>query len=123
MPSALSTLVVLCKRYHEGQLQVNRLAATFPETFPTDFSDCGARPPPLHLRAFPSQSDATQEINRNRDKDMAVDSEKTPAEKTPVLIAGGGPAGLAVAGDLGCRGIPCILVEKGDGSVTQPKMD
>ncbi len=49
---------------------------------------------------------------------MAVDP-----EKTPVLIAGGGPVGLAVAGDLGWRGIPCILVEKSDGSVTQPKMD
>ena len=44
-------------------------------------------------------------------------------EKTPVLVAGGGPVGLAVAGDLGMRGIPCIVVEKGDGSVTQPKMD
>ena len=44
-------------------------------------------------------------------------------EKTPVLVAGGGPVGLAVAGDLGWRGIACIVVEKGDGSVTQPKMD
>jgi 2-polyprenyl-6-methoxyphenol hydroxylase-like FAD-dependent oxidoreductase len=44
-------------------------------------------------------------------------------ETTPVLIAGGGPVGLAVAGDLGWRGIPCIVVEKTDGSVTQPKMD
>lgn len=44
-------------------------------------------------------------------------------EKIPVLIAGGGPVGLAVAGDLGWRGIPCIVIEKGDGSVNQPKMD
>jgi 2-polyprenyl-6-methoxyphenol hydroxylase-like FAD-dependent oxidoreductase len=44
-------------------------------------------------------------------------------ESTPVLVVGGGPVGLAVAGDLGWRGIPCILVEKGDGTVTQPKMD
>ena len=36
-------------------------------------------------------------------------------EITPVLIAGGGPVGLAVAGDLGWRGIPCIVVERGDG--------
>ena len=44
-------------------------------------------------------------------------------DKTPVLIAGGGPVGLAVAGDLGWRGIPCMVVEKSDGTVTQPKMD
>ncbi len=44
-------------------------------------------------------------------------------KKTPVLIAGGGPVGLAVAGDLGWRGIPCIMVEKSDGKGTQPKMD
>jgi len=31
--------------------------------------------------------------------------------------------GLALAGDLGWRGIPCVLVEKGDGSITQPRMD
>ena len=31
--------------------------------------------------------------------------------------------GLAVAGDLGWRGIPCIMVEKSDGKGTQPKMD
>ena len=43
--------------------------------------------------------------------------------KTPVLIVGGGPVGLAMAGDLGWRGIPCVLVEKTDGGITQPRMD
>jgi 2-polyprenyl-6-methoxyphenol hydroxylase-like FAD-dependent oxidoreductase len=56
-----------------------------------------------------------------------MSNEKTPVltmgEKTPVLIVGGGPVGLAVAGDLGWRGTACILVEKGDGKVFQPKMD
>src|ERR1700733_13083657 len=42
---------------------------------------------------------------------------------TPVLIVGAGPVGLALAGELGWRGISCILVEKGDGSIYQPKMD
>lgn len=42
---------------------------------------------------------------------------------TPVLIVGGGPIGLALAGDLGWRGISCTLVEKTDGTITQPKMD
>jgi 2-polyprenyl-6-methoxyphenol hydroxylase-like FAD-dependent oxidoreductase len=43
--------------------------------------------------------------------------------QTPVLIVGAGPVGLALAGDLGWRGVPCILIERGDGSVSQPRMD
>jgi len=43
--------------------------------------------------------------------------------KAPVLIVGAGPVGLALAGDLGWRGIPCLLIEKSDGAITQPKMD
>ena len=42
---------------------------------------------------------------------------------TPILVVGGGPVGLAVAGELGWRGIACTLVEKTDGTITQPKMD
>lgn len=42
---------------------------------------------------------------------------------TPILIVGGGPIGLALAGELGWRGISCTLVEKSDWTVTQPKMD
>ena len=41
----------------------------------------------------------------------------------PVLIVGAGPVGLALAGDLGWRGVKCRLVEKTDGSIYQPKMD
>jgi 2-polyprenyl-6-methoxyphenol hydroxylase-like FAD-dependent oxidoreductase len=41
----------------------------------------------------------------------------------PVLIVGAGPVGLALAGDLGWRGIPCLLVEKSDGAIQQPRMD
>ena len=40
-----------------------------------------------------------------------------------ILIVGGGPVGLALAGDLGWRGVACSLIEKGDGTVGQPKMD
>ncbi len=43
--------------------------------------------------------------------------------KTPVLVVGAGPVGLALAGDLGWRGVPCTLIERGDGSIFQPKMD
>jgi len=44
-------------------------------------------------------------------------------ERTPILIVGGGPVGLALAGDLGWRGVPSTLIEKTDGSILQPKMD
>ena len=31
--------------------------------------------------------------------------------ETPVLVAGGGPAGLAVAAELASRGVPCVVIE------------
>jgi 2-polyprenyl-6-methoxyphenol hydroxylase-like FAD-dependent oxidoreductase len=45
------------------------------------------------------------------------------SERVPVLIVGGGPVGLALAGELGWRGVPCTLIEKTDGSIEQPRMD
>jgi 2-polyprenyl-6-methoxyphenol hydroxylase-like FAD-dependent oxidoreductase len=45
------------------------------------------------------------------------------SEHTPVLIVGAGPVGLALAGDLGWRGVSCTLIEKTDGSIEQPRMD
>ena len=42
---------------------------------------------------------------------------------TPVLIVGAGPVGLALGGDLGWRGVDCMLVERTDGKISQPKMD
>jgi 2-polyprenyl-6-methoxyphenol hydroxylase-like FAD-dependent oxidoreductase len=39
----------------------------------------------------------------------------------PVLIVGGGPVGLAMAIELGWRGIECLLVEQGDGSTDFPR--
>jgi len=41
---------------------------------------------------------------------------------TPVLVAGAGPVGLALAAELGRLGIGCMVVEKRDGSVPVPKM-
>ena len=41
----------------------------------------------------------------------------------PVLVVGGGPVGLALAGDLGWRGMSCVLIEQSDGSIYQPRMD
>ncbi|HXS38578.1 MAG TPA: FAD-dependent oxidoreductase [Stellaceae bacterium] len=45
------------------------------------------------------------------------------ADAVPVLIVGAGPVGLALAGDLGWRGRRCLIVEQGDGSIYQPRMD
>lgn len=41
--------------------------------------------------------------------------------RIPVLIVGGGPVGLALAIDLGLRGIECLLVEQGDGEIFHPR--
>jgi 2-polyprenyl-6-methoxyphenol hydroxylase-like FAD-dependent oxidoreductase len=42
------------------------------------------------------------------------------AKRYPVVIAGGGPTGLALAAELGWRGVSCLVVEQGDGSVDFP---
>ena len=45
------------------------------------------------------------------------------ADRTvPVLIVGGGPVGLALAADLGWRGVECLVVEQGDGKIIDAKM-
>jgi len=44
------------------------------------------------------------------------------AEPIPVLIAGGGPVGLALAIELGTAGIRCLVVERRDGTISIPKM-
>ena len=33
--------------------------------------------------------------------------------ETPVLVAGGGPAGLAAAAELASRGVPCACILRG----------
>jgi 2-polyprenyl-6-methoxyphenol hydroxylase-like FAD-dependent oxidoreductase len=43
--------------------------------------------------------------------------------KTTVLFVGGGPVGLALAVELGWRGIACTLVEQTDGTIATPKMN
>lgn len=44
-------------------------------------------------------------------------------QEADVIIIGGGPVGLALAGDLGWRGISVALLEQTDGVVHHPKMD
>jgi 2-polyprenyl-6-methoxyphenol hydroxylase-like FAD-dependent oxidoreductase len=52
-----------------------------------------------------------------------IGSQHVGNDIVPVLVVGGGPVGLALAGDLGWRGIACTLVEQSDGSIYQPRMD
>lgn len=40
---------------------------------------------------------------------------------TAVLIVGAGPVGLALAADLGRRGVPCITLERNDGEIFHPR--
>ncbi len=47
-------------------------------------------------------------------------TDKLP-DRIPVLIVGGGPVGLGLAADLGWRGIDCLLVEQGDGTIYHPR--
>jgi hypothetical protein len=49
-------------------------------------------------------------------------NERTSIIETPVLIAGGGPIGLALAADLGRRGVATLLVEKNDNKLGSAKM-
>ncbi|MDO9437819.1 FAD-dependent oxidoreductase [Hydrogenophaga sp.] len=44
-------------------------------------------------------------------------------EDVSVLIVGGGPVGLALAGELGWRGVKSMLIEKSGGIPPQPRMD
>lgn len=39
----------------------------------------------------------------------------------PIVIAGAGPVGLSLAADLSWRGVPCVVVERGDGSAPSPR--
>ena len=41
----------------------------------------------------------------------------------PVLVVGAGPVGLALAGDLARRGQAVTIIERGDGTIEQPRMD
>ena len=54
---------------------------------------------------------------------MTTELVARPMESIPVLIVGGGPVGLALAGDLGWRGVRCLLVEQSDGSIYPPRQD
>src|SRR5207302_3279888 len=67
--------------------------------------------------ASPSSTRWSANTRSNREQSVVA------KHSTPVLIVGAGPVGLALAGDLGWRGVRCTLIEKTDGAIDQPKMD
>jgi 2-polyprenyl-6-methoxyphenol hydroxylase-like FAD-dependent oxidoreductase len=52
---------------------------------------------------------------------MRLDGTADSMIETPVLIVGGGPVGLTLAGELGWRGSSCLLVEERTGPTEHPK--
>ncbi len=84
-----------------------------------------------HLKQNGQMGNATDMLATFAERQRLVDIAVVPGDgaeiqmsaRTPVLIVGGGPVGLALAGELGWRGVPCTLIEKTDGTIEQPKMD
>lgn len=52
---------------------------------------------------------------------MAISGASQSTIETPVLIVGGGPVGLALAGGLGARGVPCLLIEEKTTGSEEPR--
>src|SRR4029077_20815953 len=42
-------------------------------------------------------------------------AQRTGLAEIPILIVGAGPVGLALAADLGLRGVACLVIEQGEG--------
>jgi 2-polyprenyl-6-methoxyphenol hydroxylase-like FAD-dependent oxidoreductase len=43
------------------------------------------------------------------------------AAEIPILVVGAGPVGLALAADLGLRGVSCLVIEQGEGPPDHPR--
>jgi 2-polyprenyl-6-methoxyphenol hydroxylase-like FAD-dependent oxidoreductase len=48
-------------------------------------------------------------------------AQRTSTAEIPILIVGGGPVGLALAADLGLRGVACMVIEQGEGPPDHPR--
>jgi 2-polyprenyl-6-methoxyphenol hydroxylase-like FAD-dependent oxidoreductase len=46
---------------------------------------------------------------------------RTSTAEIPILIVGAGPVGLALAADLGLRGVSCLAIEQGEGPADHPR--
>ena len=50
-----------------------------------------------------------------------TEASQNTGHDVPILIVGGGPVGLALAVELGMRGIECLLIEQSDGTIYHPR--
>src|SRR3990172_7775847 len=82
---------------------------------------CRARPPTSRPTSRPSTANGSMSARPRTCGSIELVAVKE--RHVPVLIVGGGPVGLALAGDLGWRGVRCLLIEQSDGSIYQPRMD
>src|SRR5215470_13811869 len=76
--------------------------------------------PPSWWSISPSGSGWCTRTSSTRWNASMPASEMPSNERTPVLIVGAGPVGLALAGE---RGVPCVVIEKTDGAIEQARMD
>jgi len=89
----------------------------------------GIGPEPLRGLAYGRYGCIQLAIGSGRCKDnprRCPNVEQVPAMpkeilRTRVLIVGAGPVGLALAADLGWRGIPCTIIEQSDGVIHHPR--
>jgi 2-polyprenyl-6-methoxyphenol hydroxylase-like FAD-dependent oxidoreductase len=75
------------------------------------------------MAVLQNEGKQTGDLNPSSDTPIGVKREGKQRERTPVLVIGAGPVGLALTGDLGWRGVSCTLIEKTDGAIIAPKMD
>jgi 2-polyprenyl-6-methoxyphenol hydroxylase-like FAD-dependent oxidoreductase len=52
---------------------------------------------------------------------MSISGASQSTIETPVLIVGGGPVGLALAGGLGARGVACLIIEERASGSEEPR--
>ena len=89
----------------------------------------GERQPARRARSRPTISTASRSCSRcsacwpKRRGLKRIRTQRLMTRRVPVLIVGGGPVGLALAVELGWRGIACELIEQTDGAIVSPKMN
>ncbi len=61
--------------------------------------------------AVPGAGRFPRPYRRSPDQDEAAAGRRGRPAAHPVVVAGGGPVGLALAADLGSRWVPCVVVD------------
>ena len=75
----------------------------------------------MHEYAGPGLLSAASRIRLTAKNPSARMAPQTRTAEIPILIVGAGPVGLALAADLGRRGVPCLVIEQGEGPPDHPR--